>query len=352
VGQSVSKELIIIGAGPAGLKAAEEAQRYGIDYIVLEKGSVGHSWRELRPNLLFLSPCHPQRDWTSLSPRFPIWKMPVRRPYCTAGQFADYLTAFNDHFKLNVKTGHAVSDVNHDGSVYQVRCGNNTVFKAPILLMATGIFGNPFFPPIPGAENNPHVMHSHYYQGPTSFEKQVVLIIGAGNSAAETAIDLAGTSMVYLVSRKDLQYFSDTKKLYHIRGISESFLKELIAMEIIRYRAFQDIQKIDGNLVYFKEWKLKADTILFATGYHADIRLLKNFKLRVNKSNYPEVSYSGESIQYPNLFFGGPLSYQTDASLVIHGFIKNIPRTVERIAQKLKEEFTDRAQLDKENAGR
>lgn len=349
---SISKELIIIGGGPAGLKAGEEAQRRGIDYVIIEKGAVAQAWREIRPDLLFLSPCLPQRDWTSLSGKFPIWKMAVRRPFCTAGQFVQYLDAYRDHFKLNIQTNLAVKDITHNGEQFVVVCEKGERFLAPFLLTATGIFGNPFIPPIHGIENNPAVMHSHEYKGAEAFSKRTVLIIGTGNSAAEIAIDLAGTSMVYLISRKELQYFSDTKKLYHIRGISESYLKELMAMEIIRYRAFQDIQYIEGNMVHFRDWKLKADKIIFATGYHANISLLKNFKLRVNKGNFPEVSYSGESIQYPNLFFAGPLSYQNESSIVIHGFIRNTPRTLERIAEKLSTEGGRAAQLDKEKAER
>ena len=336
--KTISKELLIIGAGPAGLKCAEEAQQRGIDYLMIEKGQVGQAWKEIRSTLPLLSPCHPQRDWTSLSSKFPIWKLNVQRPYCSSGEFSDYLDKFYAHYNFNLKKNTKVTDVSYNGEEFVLIDENNNQYQAPILIVASGIFGNPFIPPINGTQDNPYVMHSHHYVSAQDFAGQRVMVVGAGNSAAEMAIDLTSTAMVYLVSRKDLQYFADTQKLYHIRGISESYLKELIKMELIRYRAFQDIQKIDANMIYFKDWKLEVNKIIFATGYHGHIDVLKNFKLRVNKNNYPEVSMSGESIQYPNLFFAGPLSYQNTTSIVIHGFIKHIPDTMDRIEEKLKSE--------------
>ena len=335
---TISKELIIIGAGPAGLKCAEEAQNQGIDYLLLEKGEVGQAWKELRPDMPLLSPCHPQRDWTSLSAKFPIWKLNVKRPYCNSEEFCKYLDEFNAHFNFNLNKDTTVEDISYNGDEFLVIDQNKNQYQAPMLVVASGIFGNPFIPPINGVQNNSYVTHSHYYQSAQDYAGQKVLVIGAGNSAAEVAIDLTSTAMVYLVSRKDLQYFADTQKLYHIRGVSESYLKELIKMEIIRYRAFQEILKVEENLIYFKDWKLEVNKVIFATGYHGHIGILKNFKLRVNKSNYPEVNMSGESIQYPNLFFAGPLSYQNTSSIVIHGFVKHIPETINRIAEKLKSE--------------
>ena len=336
--ETISKEVIIIGGGPAGLKCAEEAQNHDIDYLALEQGEVGQAWKTLRPDMPLLSPCHPQRDWTSLSSKFPIWKLGVKRPYCTSIEFCDYLDKYYEHFKFNLKKQTTVTEVSNDGDEFIVYDQKKNQYKAPILVVASGIFGNPFIPPVNGAKDNPFVMHSHYYQSANDFTGQSVMVVGAGNSAAEIAIDLTSTAMVYLISRKDLQYFADTQKLYHIRGISESYLKELIKMEIIRYRAYQDIQKIEDSRIYFKDWKLDVNKIIFATGYHGHIGILKNFKLRVNKSNYPEVSMSGESIQYPNLFFAGPLSYQNTSSIVLHGFVKQIPETFNRIAEKLKSE--------------
>ncbi|MEJ2053953.1 MAG: NAD(P)-binding domain-containing protein [Calditrichaceae bacterium] len=334
--ESISKELIIVGGGPAGLKCAEEALIRGIDYLVIEKGEVGQAWKEIRDDMPMLSPCHPQRDWTSISSAFPIWKLDVKRPYCSSGEFCYYLDEFNAQFNFALRKNTNINEINHNGDEFILHDSEGNEYKAPIVLIATGIFGNPYIPPVNGAENNPNVSHSHYYRSALDYQGQSVMVIGAGNSAAEIAIDLTSTAMVYLVSRKDLQYFSDTQKLYHIRGISESYLKELIKMEIIRYRAYQDIQNIDGNRIYFKDWKLDVNKIIFATGYHGHIDMLKNFKLRVNKNNYPEVGFSGESIQYPNLFFAGPLSFQNTSSIVLHGFVRHIPVTLDRIEEKLK----------------
>lgn len=332
---TISKELIIIGGGPAGLKAAEEAQKAGIDYLVLEKGAVGQAWREIRPDMQLLSPCHPQRDWTSISNRFPIWKLPVNRPYCSASEFVDYLDAFAKHFKLAVKTHSLVEKIEQTDRGYAVYCASLEQYEAPFLIVATGIFGNPYIPPIPGARDNPIVSHSHQYQGASAFKGRRVLIVGAGNSAAEIAIDLAGKALVYLASRKELRFFSETKKLYHIRGISESFLKELIAMEFIHYFPAQEIQRIEGKNVFFKKRQLEVDHIIFATGYRANLRNLAGLQLTVDKYHSPVITAKGESKQYSNLFFAGPLSFQSPSSIVIHGFIRLVPRTVEEIASRL-----------------
>ena len=77
----MKKDLVIIGSGPAGLRAGEIARELNIDYVIVEKGEIAQAWKTIRPEMRLLSPCHPQRDWTSLSSKFPIWKLNVNRPY-------------------------------------------------------------------------------------------------------------------------------------------------------------------------------------------------------------------------------------------------------------------------------
>jgi len=334
--QLKAKDLLIIGAGPAGLKAAEEAERYGLDYTILDKGDVGQGWRTIRKDMRLLSPCHPQRDWTSLSNEFPIWKQNVDRPYCTSSQFVNYLQKFAEHFGLNIQTNTEVKSVHFDDGRYLVNTGSDTNFIAGTVLVANGLFGNPYIPPIPGAAQNPIVSHSHDYSGVNDFEKQRVLIVGAGNSAAEIAIELAGKSMVYLCYRGELSFFSKTQNLHNIRGISESYLKELIKMEIVRFYGQHDLIEIKGNRAIFKDRVLEVDKIIFATGYRPELNILDSLKLQSNEFLAPEITMTGESLQYPGLFFAGPIAFQTPSSIVIHGFIKNISKTMQRINERIK----------------
>ena len=331
----VEKELIIIGAGPAGLRAAQEAQKAGIQYLTLEKGRIGQAWRNTWPDMQMLSPCHPQRDWSSLNTEFPIWKMDVNRPYCSAREFALYLQAFADFYNLDIKEQSAVSDVHPDNKHFIVTDAQQNIFKTPFLLVANGIFGNPYIPPIPGAKYNPIVIHSHQYQGKEAFRKKRVLVVGAGNSAAEIAVELSGYSLIYLTSRKELEYFSETNKLYHIRGVYESYLKELIRMEMIRYMPGIEIKRIDRKRVYWDRGELEVDKIIFATGYRPDFRFLQALKSAKNShardKDLRDASYAG-------LYFAGAAISRDNSLITIHSFIKHIPDLIQNIAQKLRPE--------------
>ena len=183
------KELIIIGSGPAGLKAGQLAQQLGIDYLIIEKGDVAQAWQDIRPDMPMLSPCHPQRDWTSISNQFPIWKMPITRPFCFAYEFVQYLKAFCEKFALNICTKTQVDKLSYAGNHFIIETEQD-IFHSRFILVATGFFGNPYIPNIPGLRGNPIVMHSHYYKSPDVFRNKRVAIIGAGNSGAEIAIDM------------------------------------------------------------------------------------------------------------------------------------------------------------------
>ncbi len=329
-------EMIIIGSGPAGLKAGRIAQRRGIDYAILEKGEVAQAWREIRPSMVMLSPNHPQRDWTSISSDFPIWRLNVARPYCSAAEFVHYLQQFSEHFSLNIETHTSVINVIRSGDLFEVET-NKGVFRAPFLYNATGFFGNPFIPRIPGMRGNKIVTHSHAYQGGGIFHNQRVLIIGGGNSAAELAIDLVGFSQVFLMTRGELQFFSKTKNLCHIRGISESYLLELISMELIRYIPNARINRIEEGLVYYNNEVLKVNAIICATGYRATVGHLRNLPIRIDtKTKFPMADEDGASPGVENLYFGGPLLYRRLGSLFIHGFIKHASDTLVSIEAKLR----------------
>lgn len=330
------KELIIIGSGPAGLKAAQEAKKLEIDYIILEKGDVAQAWRDIRGDMPMLSPCHPQRDWTSISSQFPIWKLPVTRPYCAAHEFVQYLIAFCHHFDLNISTHTRVERLSKVSDNFIIETSQGT-YCSRAVYVSTGFFGNPYIPSIPNLRNNPIVMHSHHYVSRELFRNKRVVIIGAGNSGAEIAIALSGSSQVFLVTRSNLKYFSKTNNLCHIRGISESFLRELIKMEIIRHISNVNIKNVEGNLIHLSNRTIETHHIICATGYRPVLDVLKGFQVEVDgKSKFPLIKESGEAQGINNLFFGGPLAYMGLRSLFIHGFIRLIPDTIKEIQERIK----------------
>jgi len=335
----MEKELLIIGSGPAGLKAGKEAEKAGIDYLILERGEVAQSWRDIRQDMLMLSPCLPQRDWTSISEDFPIWKMEVNRPFCFAHEYLEYLIQFNEHFNLNIRTNSHVKSIQKNDELFEV-VTNQSTYRSKYVIVASGFFGNPYIPNIPGLRGNPAVMHSHQFKSFKPFENKRVVIIGSGNSAAETAIILAGHAQVYLLSRNKLKFFSKTKNLCNIRGISESFLLELIDMEIIRHISNAKIKKVAGNVVYLENKTIEAQNIICATGYHADLSALGKIALDVDKkTRFPFITKTGESASVKNLFFAGPLAFTRLSSLLIHGFIRMVPKTITELSKRMVEEI-------------
>jgi len=335
----MEKELLIIGSGPAGLRAGMEAKKADIDYLILDRGEVAQSWRDIRQDMPLLSPCLPQRDWTSISDEFPIWKFDVHRPFCFAHEFTDYLIKFSDHYNLNVSTNTQVNSIDKYGDSFQIS-SNKGIFNSKIVLVASGFFGNPYIPNIPGLRNNPVVMHSHQFKSHKPYQNKRVVIIGSGNSAAETAIVLAGHAQVYLLSQNELKFFSKTKNLCNIRGISESYLLELIQMQIIRHIPNAKIKKVEGNSLYLDNKIIDAHHIICATGYHADLSALTNLSFKVDeKTKFPHIKKTGESASIENLFFAGPLAYTKISSLLIHGFIKLVPKTLDVISKRIIKEL-------------
>jgi putative flavoprotein involved in K+ transport len=329
-------DLIIIGAGPAGLRAAEEAHLLKIDYLMLEKGEVGQAWREIRPEMPMLSPSHPQRDWTSISADFPIWKLPVQRPFCQAREFVDYLEAYVQYLKPCLKINTPVQVIRKKDNVFSIETPG-AEFRCNMLLVCTGMFGNPYIPNIQGLRNHPRVMHSHHYKIPQIFHSQRVLVIGGGNSAAEIAIELAGHAQVYLLTREPLKFFSKTSNLCDIRGISESFLLELIRMKLIYHLEGIHIKGVDDRFIYLEDpASLQFDQIICATGYRPVLDFLSDLSPQLDDATqFPLITEAGEATEIKNLFFAGPLAYRGMGSLFIHGFIKDIPRIMSTIQNRL-----------------
>jgi putative flavoprotein involved in K+ transport len=178
-------DAIVIGGGAGGLAAAAMLKRRGLEPVVLERGpEVGWSWHE-RYDRLHL---HTVR-WLSGLPggRIPrsYGKWPSREGVC------DYLRGYAELHALEVRRGVEGRRVDRTDGRWRVETTTGPL-EAAHVVVATGYNGRPVMPDWPGKDDFPGTLiHSSAYRNATPFRGRDVLVVGAGNSAAEIAVDLA-----------------------------------------------------------------------------------------------------------------------------------------------------------------
>jgi len=176
--------ILIVGAGPAGLAVANELRRRGCTYRVLERDSVGTSWLHHYDRLHV----HTLKQISGL----PGLPMPPSYPRFPSGrQFQAYLAWYAGRQHLVIETGVEVQRADYDGSMWHLTT-NRGPFAGETLVVASGIWSTPYRPSFPGeADFQGSIIHARDYRNPTPFTGQRVLVVGAGNSGSEIAVDLS-----------------------------------------------------------------------------------------------------------------------------------------------------------------
>ena len=181
-------DTIVIGAGQAGLAAGYHLQRAGVSFAILEAGDQpGGSWPAYYDSLRLFSPARysalPGRPFPGPAGRYPA-----------RDEVVAYLRDYAAHFRLPVITGVRVTEVAPAPDGFRVRAANGTVFSARAVVAATGAFHRPSLPALPGQESfGGRIIHSAAYRRPEDFAGQRVIVVGAGNSAVQIAVELADT---------------------------------------------------------------------------------------------------------------------------------------------------------------
>jgi putative flavoprotein involved in K+ transport len=185
--------IAVIGAGPAGLAAAAmlQGEAEGERVVVLERGEVGAAWTT-RYDRLHL---HTVR-WLSCLPGFRIPRSFGKWP--SRDRVLEYLQLYAEHHALDVRSNVEVTRVDPGWTLTT----SEGPLEAERVVVATGHNNLPFVPDWPGSFGG-EIMHSADYRSPAPFVGRRVLVVGAGNSGAEIAVDLAdgGAREVFLSVR-------------------------------------------------------------------------------------------------------------------------------------------------------
>jgi putative flavoprotein involved in K+ transport len=178
-------QTIVIGGGQAGLAVAYFLARAGENFVILDENPrSGDVWRHRWDSLRLFTPS----QFDSL-PGLPFPKSEDYFP--SKDETADYLETYARKFRLPVRHNVRVESLRRNGQGYLIS-GTGVQFTARNVILATGPYQAPHVPPF-GQELDPGIfqLHSSAYLNPRQVPVKSVLVVGAGNSGAEIAIELS-----------------------------------------------------------------------------------------------------------------------------------------------------------------
>jgi putative flavoprotein involved in K+ transport len=186
--------VLVVGAGPAGLAVAASLRRRGVEPLLVDRGSaVGDTWRA-RYDRLHL---HTPRVQSAL-PGLRIPRSAGR--WVSRDDMVRYLADYAVHHGLQPRFGTEVRRLERDGDGWTADTGS-TLIRARQVVLASDYNREPVVPDWPGVDSFAgKLLHASEYANPTPFAGKDVLVVGAGNTGAEIAADLAegGAGRVHL----------------------------------------------------------------------------------------------------------------------------------------------------------
>jgi putative flavoprotein involved in K+ transport len=178
-------QTVVIGAGQAGLSTSYFLARHGLPHVILEAHArVGDTWRQRWDSLRLFTPARfdglAGMPYPASSHSFPA-----------KDEMADYLEAYASRFALPARTGVRVDRVTRHGDRYSISAGDRT-FEAEHVVIAMATFQRPRVPPFAAGVDPAIVqLHSSEYRNLAQLAPGSVLVVGAGNSGAEIALETA-----------------------------------------------------------------------------------------------------------------------------------------------------------------
>ena len=288
------EEIIVVGAGQAGLSMGYWLKRQQRSFLLLEAGPrIGESWRQRYDSLVLFTP----RRYSAL-PRLAFPGDPESRP--TKDEMADFLQTYADHFALPIQMDTGVVGMEKHEETFMLQTTQGT-YQAAIVIVATGPFHHPRIPAFASALS-PQVeqLHSASYRNPSQIPAGPVLVVGAGDSGAHIAAELAHSHPVSLAAAhplyfvpltllgKSLFWYLDHLRLLEADGATRlgKWLKAqpepVLGLELKRaLRERQDQIKpratsAHDNMVQFADGsQAQVRTVIWATGYCQDFSWIR-----------------------------------------------------------------------------
>ncbi len=347
-----SKLVGVIGGGACGLGIGKALRQAGIDFEIIEASSrLGGNWQPDGPASKMYASAHliSSRNNT----QFTDYKMPLTYPaYPNHTLFFEYLQNLASDFNLHAaaRLNTTVTNMQKTEAGWQLTFQDGTSQDYAFVVVANGLLRKPIFPTV-YSDYKGESLHSSEYKNSDIFKDKRVLIVGAGNSGCDIAVDATHTAKkVFHSTRRGYHYmpkfinglptqewlmaqapnFTDSDAYWeHVQatfkmagfdgqdyGLPEpdhkiSECHPIMNSQILYYIGHgditpkRDVEKCIGRDVYFKDGgKEEIDLIVWASGYRVDLPFLStdlfdwqqelsSLFLRMVPKNFDDVLFVG-----------------------------------------------------------
>jgi thioredoxin reductase (NADPH) len=349
-------DLIIIGAGPAGISAAYEAKKHGLDYLVIEKGLIGNTVYNYPVGLTVFS--------TTNEIEFNPGDLKPAREKPTREELLSYYVRFVLDNELNVQTEETVVGVEIYGEEFPAKSQSReendaearklvraesssdeqfflvttdkAEYEAKNVLFAIGAMDYPRKLNVPG-KDLPKV-HDHFRET-YPWVKKKALIVGGGNSAGEAALFLAeeGADTTLAIFRSDWE--NDDPKQGCIKYWVKQPLETELKKHCLKLFFLGKVVEITEDTIVLEDENgeidvLENDVVFVLIGSDADLTMLKKLGVKTENTKHGEVPiYDPETFEtdVAGIYVAGHFTYERH----IKGAIEIPRKIIPQIAAKL-----------------
>ncbi len=313
-------DLVIIGAGPAGLSAAEAAANEGLDYLVIEKGTIANTIRQYPVGrAMFSTPNEVEMHPGTL-------KLVREKP--TREEMLSHYIHFVLDLDLRINTDERVLDVTGNVSEGFVVKTDRSEYQAARVLFAMGAMERPRRLNVNG-EELPKV--HHLFVEPYAYVRKDALVVGGGNSAAEAALFLSeeGARTTMAIWREDWEN-RDPKAGAMKHWVRTPLEAEITAgrLNVVLYKQVDEITETEVKLTTEtgELLTIKNDVVFVLVGSDADLTLLKKLGVKTEQGKLTEVPvYNPETYEtnVPGIYVAGHFTHARHIKAAI-----DVPRQI------------------------
>jgi thioredoxin reductase (NADPH) len=309
-------DLLVIGAGPCGLAVGVAARQAGVPCVLLDRRTIVSTIERYPLSMTFFST--PERIEIGDVPFIASHEKPNRRDGLI------YYRRVAEHYGLDVRPGEDVVSVSRESGpsgqfdIDVRRPHDRKTYRCAAVVFATGYFDNPNLLGIPG-EDLPHV--SHYFVEGHPYWRRRVVVIGAGNSSVDAALECwrAGATVTLVHFGEG---FDRTVKAWVLPDIVNRVKEGSITVRWhSRVRSITPTHvEVVSDATGSRE-VIPADAVLAMTGYHADTTMLARLGVPVDPvTGVPQHDESSMATPVPGCYLAGVIASGNDANRL---FIEN-----------------------------